>query len=516
MPYRLSRRQALQSGLTALIAGALPPPAAALPVPTLPAPMLQTAPPRGLAAVTAQLSGVGVYIGNEWLDWDDNARRFALAKIRAWGFDFACPKIGGYGRTCYRDESQLRRWAEAARGIGLGFAPFLYTIPETRVEDARICAQVARVVGIANVDMEDEWGPKEKGQTPGYKGAEMAEFGRVYRQEAGDLPIIANGYGDPITRFGPAGTGFPNAEMAAWADAYSPQWYIGVYARYKKGGVKAALDWGEEEVRQAVGADFPLCPSVDLSSIYTKDGLFPLDDTLKMMDRLRKYRAPIFVWEYGLMTPAHAEALLGPPQIKNVRVGRVRQDSLSVTWDTNVPARSLLTCPLTVGGPARQSRSASLELTHTEEIGALTPGAVYPLTMQASSGGGESPAVPITVATAPKTPGVFVQSAMAARDAQGHVTVTLLVANSGPADLPEVAVTSVTADGGTVLSPAALPVSLGPLAHRDWQASTRDRAELSVIVTGLGPSVSTLMLRVAGTAASGQSWTASLPVALPA
>jgi hypothetical protein len=524
MSHPLSRRQAIQSGLTALAAGALTPPtlaradaaSAAPPVATPPPPTLSPAAPRGMAAVTAQLSGVGVYIGNDWLDWDDNARRFAMAKIRAWGFDFVCPKVGGYARTGYQDEGQLRRWVDDAHGIGLGFAPFIYSIPETRVGDAQICAQIARVCGIANVDLEDEWGPKEKNAPQGYKGAEMAEFGRVYRAEAGDLPIIANGYGDPITRFGPAGTGFPNSEVAAWADAYSPQWYIGVYSRYKKGGVKAALDWGEDEVHQAMGAGFPLCPSVELASSFTPDKMLPLADVLLMMERLRGYNAPIFVWEYGQMTPAHAEALLGTPKIENVRLGRVRQDSITVTWDTHVPSRSLLTCPLPAGGPAKQSQSTALELTHTEAVGALTPGTSYPVTVQATSGGGTSPSVPLTVSTAPKEPGVFVQSALAVRDAQGRIAVTLLIANSAAQDLPGVSVTSLSVDGASILSPAVLPWDLGPLAHRDWQASTRDRSELSVIVSGLAPTASTFTLHVAGTATGGKDWTMVLPVALPA
>ena len=296
--------------------------------------------------MTAVLHGVGVYVGNEWADWDTTARRFALARIRAWGFDFACPKVGGYGRTCYETERELRGWAEDARAVGLGFIPFLYTVPETGDADAKLAAQMAQTVGIVCVDMEDEWGAREKGAAPGYRGAQMASFGRVYRQAAGALPIVVTGYGDPITRFGPVDTGFPHAEMAAWADAYSPQWYIGVYSRYKKGGmgkggVRAALDWGRAECRQALGADFPICPSVDLNCSFTPDHLLPLPDTRELMTELRSGPAavetPIFVWEYGEMTGPHAEALLGPPAVRNIRVGRTRPDSLSVLWDTSVP-----------------------------------------------------------------------------------------------------------------------------------------------------------------------------------
>lgn len=516
MTLPVSRRQVLQGAAAALAASALPPAAAQVPLPTFtpPSPALGVIPPRGLAAVNAVVSGVGVYVGNDWSEWSEAARRFALAKIRAWGFDFVCPKVGGYGRTGYRDEAQLRAWAEAARGIGLGFVPFIYTIPDTGDADARIAAQIAHVTGIACVDMEDEWGAKEKGATPGYQGAAMASFGRVYRREAGDLPIIVTGYGDPITRFGPAATGFPSAEMSAWADAYSPQWYIGVWSRYHKGGVGAALDWGRDECRQALGADFPICPSVDLSSIYTADSLLPLVDTRLLMTAMQAYHAPVFVWEYGLMTPGHAESLLGPPIIQNIRVGRSRKTNFSVTWDTSVPARSLLTFRPPAGA-AKTSRSDVLELTHTEGVDGLAPGTACQVTVQSSTGGGQSLAVPLTVVTSPSVPGVFVQSAQAVRGPQGHVIVTLLVANSVDADIADVRVTALSVDGGTILSPAPLPYALGALAARDWQASTRDRTPLEVVVTGLPATASLLTLHLSGTASGGVVWASVLPVVLP-
>ncbi len=516
MSLRVTRRQAIQGAVAAFAAQSLPPVTAQTPLTTFtpPSPALGVVPPRGLAAVNAAVGGAGVYVGNGWADWSESARRFALAKIRAWGFDFICPKVGGYGRTWYQDEAQLRGWAESARGIGLGFVPFIYTIPDTGDADARIAAQIARVTGIACVDMEDEWGPKEKGAAPGYQGAAMASFGRIYRQGAGALPIIVTGYGDPITRFGPASTGFPWAEMAAWADAYSPQWYIGVWSRYHKGGVGAALDWGRDEVRQALGADYPICPSVDLSSIYTPDGLFPLADTRLLMSEMRAYHAPVFVWEYGLMTPAHAESLLGPPVIQNVRVGRSRPTSLSVTWDTSVPARSLLTCRPPVGA-AKTSRGDALELTHTEGMDGLAPGTACQVTVQASTGAGEASAVPLTVMTSPAAPGVFVQSAQAVRGPQGHVIVTLLIANSAGADVADVRVTALTAEGGTVLSPAALPYALGALSARDWEASTRDRTPLEVVVAGVPMTASMLTLRLSGTTPGGSAWASALPVALP-
>ena len=252
---------------------------------------------------------------------------------------------------------------------------------------------------------------------------------------------------------------------------------------------------------------FRFVPSVDLNCSFTPDHLLPLPDTCTLMETLRAGEVPIFVWEYGEMTPAHAEALLGPPAVRHVRVGRSRPDSLSVVWETSVPARSVLT------GPAKTSRSASLELTQSGSLARLTPGTAYPLTLQSSSGGGSSPLVPLTVATAPLKPGVYVQSVLAERSALGHVTLTISVANSTDAPVTDVQITAVTVDGASVLAPTPLPYALGPLGKRDWQASTRDRSALEVVVTGLPAASSQVMVHISGTA-DGSPWSSALPVAL--
>lgn len=516
MTFRLSRRQMLVGGAAALASASLASHSAASPSATAAAPILQAPPQRGLTAVTAQLSGVGVYIGNEWQDFSDAGRRFALARVRSWGFDFVCPKVGGYARSTYRDADDLRRWAAEARGVGLGFIPFLYTVPETSADDALMAAEMAQTAGIVCVDMEDEWGAKEKG-APGYKGAQMAQFGRIYRQEAGNLPVIVTGYGDPITRFGAGDAAFPYEELAGWADAYSPQWYIGVYARYKKGGVAAAMDWVEAEVRQTLGAGFGICPSVAVESLYSADKLLPLPDTLQLMERCRAYSAPIFVWHYMTMTAGAAEALLGPPRIENVRIGRISRTAVSVAWDTTVPARSSLTVLPSAPGKVAAAVNSSLELTSAASLAELASGAAYPVVLRASTAAGLSQAVPMTLATAPPTPGVFVQSAIASRAANGRILVTLLVANSGGEDLQDVSVASLSVDHGTVISPADLPASLGPLLHRDWQASNRDRAELSIIVDGADESLAALTVNLNGTTEpGGGAWSSAIPAPLTA
>ena len=517
MTQRLSRRQLLQGGLAALAAGAASPAHAETTPPWTPlsSPVGAVPGPRGMEAVTSVLSGVGVYVGNDWYDWDDNARRFAMAKVRGWGFDFISPKVGGYARTYYQDEGQLRGWVEAAHGIGLGFAPFIYSIPDTYAGDAKICAQIARVAGIANVDMEDEWGAREKTGTPGYKGTEMADFGRIYRAEAGDRPIIVNGYGDPLTRFGSGTGGFPNAEMVAWADAYSPQWYIGVYSRYHKGGVRAALDWGRAEVRQALGVDFPLVPSIALASLYSPDGLLPRPDTLALMAEMRPYKAPVFVWEYGKMTPPHAEALLGPPTVRNIRLGRSRQTSFVVLWDTHVPARSALTWRMSTGA-VKQSGDQSLNLSHSAGADGLAAGTAYPVTVRSMSEGGNSAVVPLTVATAPSQPGIYAQSVIATRGLNDHVVLTVTLLNSAEREAQDVQVAQLSANGGSVLAPAALPFVVGRIGARDWEASSKDRTELSVVIGGVPAGQAALTLHMAGTVSGGQAWSSTLPVLLTA
>ena len=107
------------------------------------------------------------------------------------------------------------------------------------------------------------------------------------------------------------------------------------------------------------------------------------------------------------------------------------------------------------------------------------------------------------------------QSALAARAPQGHVVLTLLVANSADGETADVQVASLSVEGGTVLAPAPLPYALGTLGKRDWSASTRDRTGLEVVVTGLPATARLLTLRIAGTAGGGKTWAATLPVTLP-
>jgi len=517
-PSNLSRRALLANGLAVAAASALPrsvrAQARVAPYYTPPANPQAVAPARGLAAINAVLSGVGVYVGNEWFNWDERARRFAMAQVRAWGFGFIAPKVGGYGRTYYRDDAHLRQWVEDAAAIGLGFAPFIYTIPENTVADAKIAAQIGRVVGLANVDMEDEWGAREKGAVQGYKGAQMAEFGRVYRDEAGQAPVIVNGYGDPITRFGRGADGFPNEEMMLWADAYSPQWYIGVYGRYKKAGlgaagVQAALDWGRDECRQVLGG-FPLIPSISTGSSYWPDGLLSVPDTRLLANEMRTLNAPVFVWEYGQMTSAHAQALLGPPRVENVRIERLRPTSFELSWDTSVPARSIFAL-----NGAKAATGSALELTHTEGTGGLAAGSTTLVHVAASSAGGEASPVLLTVATAPATPGVYVASASAARAAGSHVVVSLTLANTGERAAQQVKLSSLSVQGGTLISPTALPLELSDLGEADWASRTANRGELSVVVDKIAAETKTLTLKLAGSSSLG-AWSAALPVELPA
>jgi hypothetical protein len=168
--------------------------------------------PLDLNNILNVLWGTGLYIGNEYYNWSDSTKANVHAQVRSWGFDFVCPKVGGYGATWYYSDDQLRAWRDSAWAVGLGYAPFIYSIPLTYDRDAQICSEITNAVGIAVVDMEDEWA---------YAYGQMSGFGGVYRFYNPNDPIIVTGYGDPSTRFG---TGvFPAAQMTAWADGYSPQ-----------------------------------------------------------------------------------------------------------------------------------------------------------------------------------------------------------------------------------------------------------------------------------------------------
>ena len=61
-----------------------------------------------LGAITKQLKGTGLFIGNEFVDWSNATRRDVFARIRGWKFDFVCPKVGGYGSTWYSSDQELR------------------------------------------------------------------------------------------------------------------------------------------------------------------------------------------------------------------------------------------------------------------------------------------------------------------------------------------------------------------------------------------------------------------------
>jgi hypothetical protein len=252
-----------------------------------------------LAAVTKQLWGTGLFVGNEFLNWSDATRQNVFAQIHGWGFGFVCPKVGGNGSTWYTSDQQLRSWRDAAHGVGLGFVPFIYSVPSSSTRDAQICSEIGNDCGIVVVDMEDE-----------YAGANaaMVNFGNVFRSLNPNTPIIVSGYGDPITRFGAGG--WPFAEMAYWADAYGPQWYYGVWSVYHSSGVKAAINWADSQCAQAFGANFPLSPEMSIYSIYTSSGILPTGDITTGENYAKNWKAPIFWWEYSNMNATIAAACL--------------------------------------------------------------------------------------------------------------------------------------------------------------------------------------------------------------
>ncbi len=244
-------------------------------------------PPPDLGTIDNVLWGTGLYIGNEFLNWSDNTRANVFAQIANWGFWFASPKVGGYGSTWYGSDNQLRSWRDMCWNNGIGFAPFIYSIPSTYYRDAQICSEIANAVGIAIVDMEDEWA---------YYYNTMTQFGNVFRSYNPYDAICVTGYGDPITRFG-RGV-FPSQQLAAWADGYMPQWYYGVWTVYHQSGVTAAIDWADNECGQELGWNYPLCPNM---SIYTNSGILPYGDISTGEEYAWNWGAPIIWWEYSNM-----------------------------------------------------------------------------------------------------------------------------------------------------------------------------------------------------------------------
>jgi hypothetical protein len=236
----------------------------------------------------------------------------------------------------------------------------------------------------------------------------------------------------------------------------------------------------------------------------------PLSDVIEMMGELAVYNAPVFAWEYAQMTGPHAEALLGPPAIGGVRVGRGRQKSFSVAWDTQVPARGWLGCKMP-DGTVKTVQSDDLQLTQSLSLNGLAPGTAYLATIQADTVAGATPDVPLTVATAPETDAVYIQSAIAVPQPEGHVAITLAFANSG-ADA-QVSVTAVTIDGATLLSPASWPVEIGTVAGADFLGAGPASAMISLVVIP-ALNATQLTVHVSCQTAGGAGWSAPLPVAL--
>jgi hypothetical protein len=250
-----------------------------------------------LGAITKQLWGTGLFIGNEFEEWSNSTRRSVFSRIRGWKFDFVCPKVGGYGTTWYSSDSELRDWRNWAHDVGLGFVPFIYSVPGSSTRDAEICSELGNDCGIVVVDMEVE-----------YRGANsaMANFGNVFRKHNPRTPIIVTGLGDPVYAYGAGG--WPFKEMAYWADGYGPQWYYGEWLVYHESGVKAAINWGDSSCAQAFGDNFPLIPALSIYTVYTNSGILPLRDITTGENYAKNWKAPIFWWEYGGMNASIAAA----------------------------------------------------------------------------------------------------------------------------------------------------------------------------------------------------------------
>jgi hypothetical protein len=284
--------KAMAAGAAGIVAGGLARPAAAIGA-------VGGGHHGNLHAITKQLRGNGLFIGNEFLDWSNAERRHVFARIHRWKFDFVCPKVGGYGSTWYSSDRELRHWRNWAHDVGLGFVPFIYSVPHSSTRDAEICSEIGHDCGIVVVDMEVE-----------YAGADaaMAHFGHVFRRHNPNTPIIVSGFGDPITVFGPGG--WPFKEMAYWADGYGPQWYYGLWMVYHEHGVKAAINWADSQCAAAFGEKFPMIPELSIYSAYTRSGILSHHALTTGENYAKHWKAPVFWWEYSNMTSSIAAACL--------------------------------------------------------------------------------------------------------------------------------------------------------------------------------------------------------------
>ena len=255
-----------------------------------------------LSSITSVLFGSGLYIGNEFEYWTETQMQTAFEQIRSWGFHFICPKVGGYGETWYTSDSQLQQWRTWAIQVGLGFVPFIYSVPSSYSRDADICSEIANDCGIVVVDMESEWE-----SSSGEYNSDMAGFGTEYLKNSANIPIVVTGYGDPTYAF----SGWPYSEMAAWAAGYSPQWYYGEWAEYNSYGVVSGVNWGDNFCAEAFGNNFPMIPSVSVYSAYASSGYLPNSDIAVGANYTSLWKAPVIWWEYGGMTASRAAACLG-------------------------------------------------------------------------------------------------------------------------------------------------------------------------------------------------------------
>lgn len=242
-----------------------------------------------LARVQAQIkpNAVGVYFGIETAPW--RASTFVDDTLAHFGQhlpDYVLVKCGEWGIEWYDGTFPQIRSAFLARGVGC--APYIFARPQTTSADQALAVKLGREAGIIILDCEEQWA-NDPGALPAFVAG--------VRHGLGEEPvIIVSGYGDPKTAV-------PSWDFRCLvaADAYQPQWYIGVWDIYRTHGWQAAIDWGDGECAAQLsaahmGTDFPLQPALGLQNVAAND-LFPLGQYLA------HWQAGCSLWEFQICPP---------------------------------------------------------------------------------------------------------------------------------------------------------------------------------------------------------------------
>lgn len=238
-----------------------------------------------LAKLQAQIGAakVGVYTGVYTANYSWAQFEGIAVDLKNKGADFALVKMGEGGQVWHGGGFAGIR-AQFVKH-GLGCAAYWYCLPGGGQAQIDHCATLAQQVGMITLDVEDEY----KGQ-----GAALQALLDGVCNAAPDAVVIVTGYGDPIFAFGNT---FPHAVIRnSKITAYQPQAYFGVWSRYLRDGVHAALQWCDDECGLAYGQSIVLQPAINVQGVRS------LLDFQEAGHFWRPFQASVVIWEYQQVT----------------------------------------------------------------------------------------------------------------------------------------------------------------------------------------------------------------------